>query len=74
MRSESKKLEKTLGDRHNLVTSPANNSGDPIQGYLFKRTTNAFKTWNRRWFCIRNNQLVYRKRTGMITNFTIIVK
>ncbi|XP_041769666.1 arf-GAP with coiled-coil, ANK repeat and PH domain-containing protein 2 [Anopheles merus] len=35
-----------------------------MEGYLFKRTSNAFKTWNRRWFCMRDNQLFYRKRTG----------
>lgn len=35
-----------------------------IQGYLFKRTSNAFKTWNRRWFALQDNQLVYRKRSG----------
>uniref|UniRef100_A0A182SAK4 PH domain-containing protein n=1 Tax=Anopheles maculatus TaxID=74869 RepID=A0A182SAK4_9DIPT len=41
-------------------------SGVPnyMEGYLFKRTSNAFKTWNRRWFCMRDNQLFYRKRTG----------
>lgn len=42
-------------------------SGRPLihmEGYLFKRTSNAFKTWNRRWFCMRDNQLFYRKRTG----------
>uniref|UniRef100_A0A673K2D5 Arf-GAP with coiled-coil, ANK repeat and PH domain-containing protein n=1 Tax=Sinocyclocheilus rhinocerous TaxID=307959 RepID=A0A673K2D5_9TELE len=31
-------------------------------GYLFKRASNAFKTWNRRWFSIQNSQLVYQKR------------
>ncbi|KAL9695419.1 hypothetical protein quinque_014704 [Culex quinquefasciatus] len=35
-----------------------------MEGYLFKRTSNAFKTWNRRWFCMRDNKLFYRKRTG----------
>ncbi|KAK3930262.1 Arf-GAP with coiled-coil, ANK repeat and PH domain-containing protein 2 [Frankliniella fusca] len=40
-------------------------NGTPsIQGYLFKRTSNAFKTWNRRWFSLQDNQLVYRKRSG----------
>ncbi|KAK2179024.1 hypothetical protein NP493_518g01000 [Ridgeia piscesae] len=34
-----------------------------MEGYLFKRTSNAFKSWVRRWFTIENNQLVYRKRT-----------
>ncbi|XP_063703447.1 arf-GAP with coiled-coil, ANK repeat and PH domain-containing protein 2 [Culicoides brevitarsis] len=35
-----------------------------MEGYLFKRTSNAFKTWNRRWFCMKDNKLYYRKRTG----------
>lgn len=35
-----------------------------IEGYLYKRTSNAFKTWNRRWFYLKNNQLAYRKRNG----------
>lgn len=29
-------------------------------GYLFKRTSNAFKTWNRRWFIMKDNKLFYR--------------
>ncbi|KAK2163582.1 hypothetical protein LSH36_77g06039 [Paralvinella palmiformis] len=33
------------------------------EGYLFKRTTNAFKSWVRRWFMIQGRQLVYRKRS-----------
>ncbi|KAE9533921.1 hypothetical protein AGLY_009000 [Aphis glycines] len=35
-----------------------------IEGYLYKRTSNAFKTWNRRWFYLKNNQLAYSKRNG----------
>ncbi|XP_071839738.1 arf-GAP with coiled-coil, ANK repeat and PH domain-containing protein 2-like isoform X1 [Apostichopus japonicus] len=39
-----------------------------MEGYLYKRATNAFKTWNRRWFTIKNNQLIYQKRSkGIIT-------
>ncbi|XP_030769702.1 arf-GAP with coiled-coil, ANK repeat and PH domain-containing protein 3 isoform X2 [Rhinopithecus roxellana] len=37
-------------------------SGVVMEGYLFKRASNAFKTWNRRWFSIQNNQLVYQKK------------
>ncbi|KAI5614445.1 arf-GAP with coiled-coil, ANK repeat and PH domain-containing protein 3 isoform X2, partial [Silurus asotus] len=37
-------------------------NGIVMEGYLFKRSTNAFKTWNRRWFSIQNSQLVYQKR------------
>ncbi|KAF4083085.1 hypothetical protein AMELA_G00135950 [Ameiurus melas] len=37
-------------------------NGIIMEGYLFKRASNAFKTWNRRWFSIQNNQLVYQKK------------
>lgn len=37
-------------------------NGIVMEGYLFKRASNAFKTWNRRWFSIQNNQLVYQKK------------
>ncbi|MBN3275032.1 ACAP2 protein, partial [Polyodon spathula] len=33
-----------------------------MEGYLYKRASNAFKTWSRRWFSIQNNQLVYQKK------------
>ncbi|XP_075237326.1 centaurin beta 1A isoform X2 [Lycorma delicatula] len=72
MRSDTSKLEKSFGNKHTLVNSndivPMDNKGKVglprIQGYLFKRTSNAFKTWNRRWFYLNDKQLVYRKRTG----------
>ncbi|KOX71679.1 Arf-GAP with coiled-coil, ANK repeat and PH domain-containing protein 2 [Melipona quadrifasciata] len=54
----SAKLEKEMENRHVYVMNPK------MEGYLFKRTSNAFKTWNRKWFCLRYHQLVYRKRTG----------
>uniref|UniRef100_A0AAY4C7B4 Arf-GAP with coiled-coil, ANK repeat and PH domain-containing protein n=1 Tax=Denticeps clupeoides TaxID=299321 RepID=A0AAY4C7B4_9TELE len=41
-------------------TEPAN--GIAMEGYLYKRASNAFKTWNRRWFSIQKNQLVYQKK------------
>lgn len=43
-----------------------------IQGYLFKRTSNAFKTWNRRWFSLQENQLVYRKRSGKLMSIKLV--
>ncbi|KAK1121015.1 hypothetical protein K0M31_010800 [Melipona bicolor] len=69
MRADSVKLEKEMENRHIYVTNrdliPFPIPGNPkMEGYLFKRTSNAFKTWNRRWFCLRDHQLVYRKRTG----------
>merc|ERR1739844_738277 len=35
-----------------------------LEGYLFKRGQKAFRTWNRRWFYLKDNQLCYSKRTG----------
>ncbi|CAK9812852.1 Arf-GAP with coiled-coil, ANK repeat and PH domain-containing protein 2 [Anthophora plagiata] len=69
MRADSVKLEKEMENRHIYVTNrdliPSPIPGNPkMEGYLFKRTSNAFKTWNRRWFCLRDHQLVYKKRTG----------
>ncbi|XP_024939571.1 arf-GAP with coiled-coil, ANK repeat and PH domain-containing protein 2 isoform X2 [Cephus cinctus] len=69
MRGDSAKLEKEMENRHIYVTNrdlvPSPTPGNPkMEGYLFKRTSNAFKTWNRRWFCLKDHQLVYRKRIG----------
>uniref|UniRef100_A0A2K6DUV5 Arf-GAP with coiled-coil, ANK repeat and PH domain-containing protein n=1 Tax=Macaca nemestrina TaxID=9545 RepID=A0A2K6DUV5_MACNE len=46
--------------------------GIVMEGYLFKRASNAFKTWNRRWFSIQNNQLVYQKKFK--DNPTVVVE
>ncbi|XP_056299444.1 arf-GAP with coiled-coil, ANK repeat and PH domain-containing protein 1 [Pseudoliparis swirei] len=37
-------------------------NGIAMEGYLYKRASNAFKTWSRRWFSIQKSQLVYQKR------------
>uniref|UniRef100_A0A8C8VKB2 Arf-GAP with coiled-coil, ANK repeat and PH domain-containing protein n=1 Tax=Pelusios castaneus TaxID=367368 RepID=A0A8C8VKB2_9SAUR len=47
-------------------------NGIGMEGYLFKRASNAFKTWNRRWFSIQNNQLVYQKKFK--DNPTVVVE
>ncbi|XP_075014484.1 arf-GAP with coiled-coil, ANK repeat and PH domain-containing protein 2 isoform X3 [Calonectris borealis] len=54
-------------------------NGIVMEGYLFKRASNAFKTWNRkkpdhirRWFSIQNNQLVYQKKFK--DNLTVVVE
>ncbi|XP_062868619.1 arf-GAP with coiled-coil, ANK repeat and PH domain-containing protein 2-like [Trichomycterus rosablanca] len=47
-------------------------NGVIMEGYLFKRASNAFKTWNRRWFSIQNNQLVYQKKFK--ENPTVVVE
>ncbi|XP_063228186.1 arf-GAP with coiled-coil, ANK repeat and PH domain-containing protein 2 isoform X2 [Bacillus rossius redtenbacheri] len=70
MRRQCVKMEKEMENRHlyvtasDMVTPPVREGAPGMEGYLFKRTSNAFKTWNRRWFTLQNNQLVYRKRTG----------
>lgn len=71
MRLETIKLEKEMENRHSYVnncdinTSGGEKNSNPVmEGYLFKRTSNAFKTWHRRWFILQDNQLVYRKRSG----------
>jgi Arf-GAP with coiled-coil, ANK repeat and PH domain-containing protein len=55
------KTEERPGDEAGANPTPA---VQDMEGYLFKRTSNTFKTWNRRWFCMKNHQLFYRKRTG----------
>lgn len=35
-----------------------------MEGYLFKRATNAFRTWNRRWFQIKDSKLLYSHRSS----------
>jgi len=66
-------LEKNLEKRHTYVTQSDVISltdtivpGKPvkIEGYLFKRGSSAFRTWNRRWFYLENNKLCYAKRSG----------
>uniref|UniRef100_A0AAY4D646 Arf-GAP with coiled-coil, ANK repeat and PH domain-containing protein n=1 Tax=Denticeps clupeoides TaxID=299321 RepID=A0AAY4D646_9TELE len=47
-------------------------NGVVMEGYLFKRASNAFKTWNRRWFSIQNSQLVYQKR--LKDSLTVVVE
>lgn len=73
MSSETTKLEKEMENRHSYVnncdidvTENLSGKSPVMEGYLFKRTSNAFKTWHRRWFVLQDNQLVYRKRSGII--------
>lgn len=70
LRQETNCLQKEMENRHKVVTNrdyvpllkSETSDGTRMQGYLFKKNTSAFKTWNRRWFAIRSSQLVYRKR------------
>jgi len=74
MRESSMLLEKQLEKRHTYVTQSeiasfnasgeGRNKGVKIEGYLFKRGQNAFRTWNRRWFYLSSNKLCYSKRNG----------
>lgn len=60
------RIQKELENTHSLVSNIEplvikNEKNSPtMEGYLFKRTSNAFKTWNRRWFYLYDNKLVYR--------------
>ncbi|CAF3410263.1 unnamed protein product [Rotaria socialis] len=48
----------------NITNTLTNGIEATKEGYLFKRSHNKFKTWNRRWFSIRNGQLLYMKRNS----------
>ncbi|KAF9409595.1 hypothetical protein HW555_011068 [Spodoptera exigua] len=66
------KTSEAEGDcKDGLLSTPCLKNLPRMQGYLFKRTSNAFKTWNRRWFYLYDNRLVYRKRTGEL-NVTVM--
>ncbi|XP_055958090.1 arf-GAP with coiled-coil, ANK repeat and PH domain-containing protein 2 isoform X2 [Patella vulgata] len=73
--AKAKVERKEMEERHTLVqqkevksttNQTSTDDEDKIvvtEGYLFKRTTNAFRTWVRRWFTIKEGKLVYRKRS-----------
>ncbi|KRY82518.1 Arf-GAP with coiled-coil, ANK repeat and PH domain-containing protein 2 [Trichinella pseudospiralis] len=69
-KAQEKQTERKMQDRHALVPReifqhPPTISMDPeivMEGYLFKRSSRTIKTWNRRWFIIKNNKLVYFRR------------
>ena len=61
MKKKTATLEKHLEKRHTQVSLQGDAGpkvqtvGDEvkIEGYLFKRGQNAFRTWNRRWFYLK---------------------
>ncbi|KAM4727459.1 arf-GAP with coiled-coil, ANK repeat and PH domain-containing protein 1-like [Rhinophrynus dorsalis] len=59
--------EKDISDEDAVSQGDDGNSEVVIEGYLFKRASNTFKTWSRRWFSIQNNQLVYQKKVDVVT-------
>lgn len=70
LKQQARVSERKMQDRHMLVPKeifqhPPGMPTDPdvvMEGYLFKRATNAFKTWNRRWFVIKDGKLLYCHR------------
>jgi Arf-GAP/coiled-coil/ANK repeat/PH domain-containing protein len=66
MKNKTNTLDKQLEKRHACVSDieAKDKNVIRIEGYLFKRGQNAFRTWNRRWFYLENNKLCYSKRTG----------
>lgn len=69
MREETQDIEKQVEKSYTKVTEVIRQpllirtkNEVCLEGYLMKRTTNAFKSWNRRWFMIKSHQLVYKKR------------
>ncbi|XP_048223130.1 arf-GAP with coiled-coil, ANK repeat and PH domain-containing protein 1 isoform X2 [Perognathus longimembris pacificus] len=55
-------LKQKLGGEEPEPSLKEGPNGLVMEGHLFKRASNAFKTWSRRWFTIQNNQLVYQKK------------
>ncbi|CAM9753912.1 unnamed protein product [Lampetra fluviatilis] len=64
--------QKEISDDGRMDVSLDSPTGVVMEGYLYKRASNAFKTWNRRWFSIQNNQLVYQKK--MKDGLTVVVE
>ncbi|XP_030779424.1 arf-GAP with coiled-coil, ANK repeat and PH domain-containing protein 1 isoform X3 [Rhinopithecus roxellana] len=54
--------QKELGGEEPEPSLREGPGGLVMEGHLFKRASNAFKTWSRRWFTIQSNQLVYQKK------------
>lgn len=42
------------------VSADSSRTAPQMEGYLFKRTSKGFKSWNRRWFYMAANQLLYK--------------
>ncbi|XP_042331401.1 arf-GAP with coiled-coil, ANK repeat and PH domain-containing protein 1 [Sceloporus undulatus] len=71
---ESAREKRDMEQRHTVIKqkdlsrddvipeSKTEPGGVVMEGYLYKRASNAFKTWSRRWFSIQSNQLVYQKK------------
>ncbi|XP_053574424.1 arf-GAP with coiled-coil, ANK repeat and PH domain-containing protein 1 isoform X2 [Bombina bombina] len=63
--------DKDVSDEDAVSQGDDVNAEIVVEGYLFKRASNTFKTWSRRWFSIQNNQLVYQKKVNV---FNVVVE
>nr|XP_060635851.1 arf-GAP with coiled-coil, ANK repeat and PH domain-containing protein 1 [Anolis sagrei ordinatus] len=81
---ESAREKRDMEQRHTVIKQKDLSQDDVIpeiktepggvvmEGYLYKRASNAFKTWSRRWFSIQSNQLVYQKKAKDVV--TVVVE
>lgn len=74
--SIGKHLEKCQAKVNKFTHLPIEDASNEIrlEGYLLKKSSNAFKTWNRRWFFIRDHKLMYNKRNGDQSDPTVMVE
>nr|XP_039249914.1 arf-GAP with coiled-coil, ANK repeat and PH domain-containing protein 2-like [Styela clava] len=62
MMTQRERYQAMAGDNSMYIKQLDSSSARIIEGYLFKRASNAFKTWSRRWFSIHNNKLLYQSK------------
>nr|XP_029490909.1 arf-GAP with coiled-coil, ANK repeat and PH domain-containing protein 2-like [Oncorhynchus nerka] len=75
---DAAKEKRDMEQKHSTIQQKAALQGTEVDGHSFcawrssVQGRNAFKTWNRRWFSIQNNQLVYQKKFK--DNPTVVVE
>lgn len=70
VQDEFETMTRNLPSKHLMVSNNElkplsfDNSAQEVhlEGYLFKRASNGFKVWNRRWFILKDHKLIYMKR------------
>lgn len=74
--SLGKHLEKCQAKVNKFTHLPLEDASNEIrlEGYLLKKSSNAFKTWNRRWFIIRDHKLMYSKRNNDSSEPTVMIE
>ncbi|GMT16752.1 hypothetical protein PFISCL1PPCAC_8049 [Pristionchus fissidentatus] len=78
--SAAKVTERKMQDIHSIVnperlSNPSGMSPDPdvvMEGYLYKRSSNALRKWNRRWFQIKDSKLLYSHRSSDMEEPTVM--